>query len=270
MPALRDEALILRRFPYGESSLVLHALTRAHGRVHLLAKGAYRPTSRFYAALDVFDTLEITWSHAAGRELQVVQEATIAARRHRIARALPAYRAGLTVLELAGLGALEGHDAAELFDAAVSALDLLGAADEHDLGAVTAALVEFELRFLQNLGLAPALAACASCGGAAPPLDSGADGEPRAAFSAGAGGRLCRACALQARAVGRRVGTLPVRVLDRALAILERRADEVPRDADELELVRDAVARFLEYHLEGRPKSYRSFLAVPNRNRPTA
>jgi hypothetical protein len=61
-----------------------------------------------------------------------------------------------------------------------------------------------------------------------------------------------------------------VRVLDRALAILERRADEVPRDADELELVRDAVARFLEYHLEGRPKSYRSFLAVPNRNRPTA
>jgi hypothetical protein len=35
-----------------------------------------------------------------------------------------------------------------------------------------------------------------------------------------------------------------------------------------VERVRDLIARFLEYHLEGRPKSYRQFLSVPNRNRP--
>jgi hypothetical protein len=35
-----------------------------------------------------------------------------------------------------------------------------------------------------------------------------------------------------------------------------------------VERVRDLVARFLEYHLEARPKSYRQFLSVPNRNRP--
>jgi hypothetical protein len=34
--------------------------------------------------------------------------------------------------------------------------------------------------------------------------------------------------------------------------------------------VRDLAARFLEYHLESRPKSYRQFLAAPNRNRPRA
>ena len=38
--------------------------------------------------------------------------------------------------------------------------------------------------------------------------------------------------------------------------------------APELERVRDFVVRFLEYHLESRPRSYRGFLAVPNRNRP--
>ena len=35
-----------------------------------------------------------------------------------------------------------------------------------------------------------------------------------------------------------------------------------------VERVRDLLARFLEYHLEGRPKSYRRFLTLPNRNRP--
>ena len=72
MPAVRDRALLLRRFPYGESSLVCHALSRTHGRVHLLAKGAYRPTSRFYAALDLFDTLELEWNATPGRELAVL------------------------------------------------------------------------------------------------------------------------------------------------------------------------------------------------------
>ena len=48
----RDHAVLLRRHPYGESSLVVHVLTREHGRVALLAKGAYRPTSRYFGVLD--------------------------------------------------------------------------------------------------------------------------------------------------------------------------------------------------------------------------
>ena len=63
-----DRALILRRFAFGESSLVLQVLTRELGRVHLIAKGAYRPTSRYYAALDLFDTLDLDWSEQRGRE----------------------------------------------------------------------------------------------------------------------------------------------------------------------------------------------------------
>ena len=55
MPASEDNALLLRRFPYGESSLVVHALTRAHGRVALLARGAYRPKSAYCGVLDLFD-----------------------------------------------------------------------------------------------------------------------------------------------------------------------------------------------------------------------
>ncbi len=265
---LRDQALLLRRFPFGESSLVVHALTRDHGRVHLLAKGVYRPKAAFYAALDLFDTLEIEWAHRPGRELEPLQAASILERRH-LARDLPRYEAAVCVLELLGMAAREGSPAPALFDLGVRALDELD--DAQVPGALTLAV--FELGFLQALGLAPALVACAACGGAAPPVDA-AGSEPRAAFSAGAGGRLCRSCADEARAAGRRVGTLPVAVLERAARLGERaRPDRAPsRLADEelegLEKVRDVIARFLEYHLETRPKSYRAFLAAPQRNAP--
>jgi hypothetical protein len=91
------------------------------------------------------------------------------------------------------------------------------------------------------------------------------------AFSAGAGGRLCEPCAAEARRSGRRVGTLPTGVLEAAQRLSRPEAltdtDAAP-GAGELESLRDFVARFLEYHLQGRPKSYREFLRTPNRNQP--
>ncbi len=261
MPNARDLGLILRRFPYGESSLVLHVLTREHGRLHVLAKGAYRPTSRYYAALDLFDTLALEWSARPGAELVQLVAAEIELRRARISHDLDAFSAGVTALDLAALGSHEGHANPELFATLSHALDRLAART-----APAAALVEFELAFLHNLGLAPALTACASCGGAAPPLEQEPDDEARAAFSASSGGRLCSGCAIAARAAGRRVGTLPAAVLERADAILARRVDAATLAAFELERVRDFVARFLEVHLESRPSSYQRFLAAHNRN----
>jgi len=41
-------------------------------------------------------------------------------------------------------------------------------------------------------------------------------------------------------------------------------------DAAGLERVHDFVARFLEFHLESRPKSLRAFLSASNRNAPPA
>ena len=267
MPPRTDRVLLLRRFAYGETSLVVQALSRRYGRVHLIAKGAYRPKARFYAALDLFDTLELEWQHSPGRELMNLRAAGIATRRHRIAFDLARFRAGATVLELTSTAAHAGQPSPELFDLAEGGLDALAAEPRSP----ELALVVFELRFLHNLGLAPALLACAACGGPAPAVPG--PGPRRAAFSAGAGGRLCGACAEEARGAGRRVGTLPVVVLERTAELTETPDDELTGrelPADELDRVRDLVSRFLEYHLEGRPKTYRRFLSVPNRNRPTA
>lgn len=289
MPA--DRALVLRRFAYSESSLVAHVLTREHGRVHLLARGAYRMQSRFFGVLDLFDELELEWSQSPRRELAELRRGDVARRRKPLREDLARYRAGTAMLELADVGSRPGRPDPELYELLSAGLDRLAGADR----APDAALVVFQLAFLQNHGLAPAFARCAACDREAPPT---AEDRARAWFSAGSGGRLCAACAEDARAGGRRVGTMPVRVLDDAAAIAAplregprrsgarrgARADTVrdavrdaaesvsplPPDpalsAERLLALRDLSERFLDYHLDSSLKASRRFLAAPNRN----
>jgi DNA repair protein RecO (recombination protein O) len=268
-----DRAIILRRTPFGESSLVVQVLCAKRGRVHLLAKGAYRTTSRFFAVLDLFDSLDLEWSSRRGADLGLLRSGSLARRRRGPTRDLERYRVALTCLELAELAARPGQPDGALFRLLEDLLDRLDAPQEATPEArgwsPDLALVVFELRFLQNLGLAPALERCAACGGPAPPVAQG-----RAAFSAGAGGRLCRPCADDARTADRRVGTLPEQVL--ATADLLSRAElrdplpSTPISHDLSQRLRDFVGRFLDYHLETRPTSQRPFLSAPNRNAPPA
>jgi len=61
MAEIRDHALLLRRIPYSETSLICHFLTPEYGRVSLMAKGARRAKSPFRAALAPLYPLSITW-----------------------------------------------------------------------------------------------------------------------------------------------------------------------------------------------------------------
>ena len=264
MSSSSDRALVLRRYPFSETSLVVHVITREHGRVHLLARGAYRAKSRLFAVLDLFDELALEWNGSPTRELKNLQTAEISVRRQEIPRELERYRVGIAMLELAELGSHPGQAEPELFDELTSSLDSLAAGEAPpELERVC-----FELAFLQRHGLSPSLVGCAACGKPAPPRPGL---PPRAWFSAGAGGRLCESCAAQARASGRRVGTLPLDVLVAAdkICVARARGEAPPRpNPERLTRVRDFVERFLDYHLETRPRSHREFLSAPNRNAP--
>ena len=244
-----DRGLVLRRYRYGESSLVVHLLTPRHGRVHLLAKGAYRPRSAYSGVLDLFDTLELGWRRPRNADLGTLVSASLATRRRAVSADLARYRAGLALLELAALAAQPERPDPEAFALVETWLDLLGpGGPDPEL-----ALVAFDLRFLQNLGLSPALTGCAACG------EAGSSARARAVpFSTAAGGRLCDRCAAEARAAGRRVGSLPLNVLRIAQSLAEAAPGHLARfqvRADALRGVRRFVQRFLDVHLETRPRS---------------
>jgi len=56
-----DSAFVLHSYPYSETSLIVEMLTRNHGRIGLVAKGAKRPRSALRGVLLAFQPLMISW-----------------------------------------------------------------------------------------------------------------------------------------------------------------------------------------------------------------
>lgn len=256
-PLIIERALVLRRFAFGESSLVVHLLTPEHGRVHLVAKGAFRPTSGYFAALDLFDTLEVRWRAKPGGGLPPLSAARVLTSRRHLARDLDRYRPALAVLGLAGHGAREGDADPLLFSSAEQALELLR---DHELDPRLTQLT-FELRFLETMGVGIALAQCAQCGqsgGAGPASSSGVVGVP---FSVERGGRLCDRCAAETRQSGGRIE----RIGPDLLRIAELLINSTPEALRGLRLtpqqksgIDRLAARFLAWHVEAGTQATRS------------
>jgi DNA repair protein RecO (recombination protein O) len=61
----REPGYVLHTYPYKETSLIVEAFTRRHGRVALLARGARRPRSAMRGVLLSFQPLRLSWSGSA-------------------------------------------------------------------------------------------------------------------------------------------------------------------------------------------------------------
>ena len=60
----RDDqsAFVLHTYPYRETSLIVEALSAAHGRIGLVARGAKRPRSELRGLLQAFQPLTLAWA----------------------------------------------------------------------------------------------------------------------------------------------------------------------------------------------------------------
>jgi DNA repair protein RecO (recombination protein O) len=66
--------LILRTRPLTETSLIVHWLTPAFGRIATVAKGAQRPKSPFLGKLDLFYVADFSFSRSRRSDLHVLRE----------------------------------------------------------------------------------------------------------------------------------------------------------------------------------------------------
>jgi len=72
-----DEAIVLRVIKLGESSKIVSALTRGHGRVKLVAKGARQPGHRLRSLLEPGNELSIQCYPRPDRDLWMLGEASL-------------------------------------------------------------------------------------------------------------------------------------------------------------------------------------------------
>jgi DNA repair protein RecO (recombination protein O) len=151
----RDEGVVIGLKRLGESSCVLEAMTRAHGRHLGLVRGARSP--KYSAALQPGNTIGLVWRARLDEHLGAFAVEPLALRAGRFLPNATALH-GLAVIG-ALLRLLPERDPHEnLFDALGEVIEALDAP-------VAAALVaRFEARMLLELGFALDLSECAATG----------------------------------------------------------------------------------------------------------
>ena len=157
----QEPGYVLHTYPYKETSLIVEAFTRRHGRVALLARGARRPRSAMRGMLLSFQPLQLAWSGAG--ELATLIRADWGGPLHPLSgRSLMcAFYVNELVLRL--LPREDAHEA--LFDHYADTIAALSSAQ-----ALSAVLRSFEKRLLGELGYAPVLDRDAASGA---PIDPG-------------------------------------------------------------------------------------------------
>lgn len=145
-----EPAFVLHRYDWSESSLILEVLTRHHGRIAVVAKGAKKPSSNFRPVLLPLQPLRLAFGGDA--EIRTLKGAEWVG-----GQVMPTGEALLSgyylnELLLRLLARDDPHP--RLFDAYASVVQVL--ASEHG-EALQPALRAFELLLLREIGLLPML-----------------------------------------------------------------------------------------------------------------
>lgn len=234
---LKDEAIALRIYPFGNTSRIVVWLSTAHGKLATLVKGSQRDRSAFLGQFDLFYTCEILFYARELRNLHILKECVplaprVAFRSDWRACAAASYAAGAV-------------DRAMPFGPAPTGLHGLLSDTLDRLAARTpgpAFLPRFELRLLQELGLAPGWDACAKCRadlrGAGARVDVAHGAALCEACAAGRGMAVSAAALAAIRQMRGETlpASLPERVFRETKAImgglLEHQADFAPRSRE--------------------------------------
>jgi DNA repair protein RecO (recombination protein O) len=228
---VKVQGVVLRSLRYGEADRILHLYTPQRGKVGAIAKGVRRTRSRFGGRLEPFFRLNLVLHEGRGDLLTVTAAETVEGH--------PRLREDAAALDTAAracdaVGRLfetsEPHP--EVYNLLCNELALLDAAAGRPGFSGHANQLAFRLKLLLAAGLAPQLAACASCG----------EREHLSGFSGAAGGVVCPACEAGSFALSQDAHEFLVDAIGRPLAETPAADERALRQAER------AIADTLEHH----------------------
>ena len=229
MPLLKARAVVLRSYPYSDTSKIVRLFTPDHGLKSAIAKGALRPKSRFGGLLEPFTEGVAVLYVKEGRELHTLSSFDLVRSRHALASDWVRLAGASLLAELVLHTATEEPHPA-LYQALVRGWDDLVAAPTTHVAMAHTLAAGWHL--VRLLGFAPETERCGGCGRRLA-LD-----EP-SGFDLVAGSVACRACRPHGRIL-----SAPVRHELRAMT----RGQRPPRLTDwptHRELFRQFLARHL-------------------------
>jgi DNA repair protein RecO (recombination protein O) len=157
----REEAIVLSRTRFGETSLLATLFTKNRGPLRFVVKGARRPRSRFGGRLEPTHHILAVYYRKEGRDLHLLSDADLLTSFSGLRGSLLRLAHAYAIIDaLVGLKR-EETPAENLFRLALHAL---AAAETEPETALEAALWSFLLAALTDAGYRPELARCVRCG----------------------------------------------------------------------------------------------------------
>ena len=72
---VKTNAIVLKRIPYSDTSLICHLFTKDRGKVTILAKGTRRPKKSIGALLEPINRIQLQYYHKNSRDIQILKDA---------------------------------------------------------------------------------------------------------------------------------------------------------------------------------------------------
>ncbi len=176
---VKTEGIVLKEIRFKDTSKILTIFSRKFGKIHAIAKGAYRPKSQLTGCTQVFTYNEYTFFK--GRNFYHMNQGDIINSFYDLRKNMNRLMYGSYILELVECSIVEEETNEKLFLLLLKALDVLSKLEKDFLKFI----ISFEVKYISFLGYRPCLDKCVICGNA---------NYTNIKFSFRQGGIICNKC----------------------------------------------------------------------------
>ncbi|MBZ2175724.1 DNA repair protein RecO [Schnuerera sp. xch1] len=154
----KTEGIVLKELRFKETSKILTILTKKHGKIHAMARGAYRPKSQLISNTQPFSYN--SYYFFKGRNFYYINQADIIDSFYSIRENINRVMYGSYLLELTEVSTLEGEENEKLFLLLKKGLTVLSSLQKDFIKFILA----YEIKYISFLGYKPFLEGCVICG----------------------------------------------------------------------------------------------------------
>ncbi len=176
---VKSEGIVLKEIRFKDTSKILTIFSKDFGKIHAMAKGAYRPKSQLTGCTQVFGYSDFTFFK--GRNFYHINQGDIINSFYDLRENMERLMYGSYILELVEYSIVEEEPNEKLFLLLIKGLNVLSKLEKNFLKFVIA----FELKYISFLGYRPYLDKCVVCG---------RNNYNRVKFSYRQGGIICEKC----------------------------------------------------------------------------
>ena len=156
---ISTNAVVLKTIPFGESSIISRLFTKDHGKITVMAKGAWRPKKTTGLLLEPMNHIQLQYYHKNNRDIQILKDTELIHQFSILRSALDRIILGLTVVEALDKSTSANNSLPILYRLGWRVLDKMNHTDVNYWMVFTFYLYQLSLR----LGYMPNLKTCCQC-----------------------------------------------------------------------------------------------------------